>query len=87
MKSMFDVIRDSNAVALVQALVENHYRVNRMARTGGFLQHGNITLMSGIEADHVQAVIGLLHQTCCPSENSQHRATFFVVDMPYFEQI
>jgi len=87
MKSMFDVIRDSDAGAFVKAPVENHYRVNRMARTGGFLQHGNITLMSGIEADHVQAVVGLLHQTCCPSENSQHRATFFVVDMPYFEQI
>jgi hypothetical protein len=43
--------------------------------------------MSGIEADHVQAVIGLLHQTCCPSEDSQYRATFFVVDMPYCEQI
>jgi uncharacterized protein YaaQ len=87
MKLMFVVIRDSDADSVVQALVENHYRVTRMASTGGFLRHGNVTLMTGIEADHVQAVIDLLHQTCCPPEDSQHRATIFVVDMPYFEQI
>ena len=87
MKLMFVIVIDSDADAVVQALVENHYRVTRMASTGGFLRHGNVTLMTGIEADQVQVIIDLLHQTCCPPEDSQHRATIFVVDMPYFEQI
>ena len=87
MKLMFVVVRDSDADAVVQSLVENHYRVTRVASTGGFLRHGNVTLMTGIEEDQVQLVINLLHQACCPPEDSQHRATIFVVDMPYFEQI
>ena len=84
---MFVVIRDSDANSVVQSLVENHYRVTRMASTGGFMRRGNVTLMTGVEEDKVQVVIDLLHQTCCPPEDSQHRATIFVVDMPYFEQI
>ena len=84
---MFVVVRDADADRVVQALVENDYRVTRVASTGGFLRHGNVTLMTGVEEDKVQAVIDLLHQVCCPPEDSQHRATIFVVDMPYFEQI
>lgn len=87
MKLMIVVIRDLDADAVVQAMVENHFRVTRMASTGGFLRHGNVTLMTGIEETKVQTVIDLLHQTCCPPEDSQHRATIFLADMPYFEQI
>ena len=87
MKMVFVVIRDADADGVVQALVENQYRVTRMATTGGFMRHGNVTLMTGLEENQVQPVIDLLHKICCPSEDSQHRATLFVVDMPYFEQI
>ena len=48
---------------------------------------GNVTLMLGVEEGNVQMVIDLLRQACYPPEDSQHRATIFVVDMPYFEQI
>ena len=84
---MFIIIRDVDADAVVQALVENHCRVTRVAGTGGFMRHGNVTLMTGIEADQVQGVIDFLHQVCCPPEDLEHRATIFVVDMTYFAQI
>jgi uncharacterized protein YaaQ len=84
---MFVVIRDKDNDNVVQALIESDYRVTRVASTGGFLRSGNVTLMIGLEDDKIQTVIDLLHQTCCPPEESQHRATIFVVDMPYFEQI
>jgi uncharacterized protein YaaQ len=87
MKLMFIVVRDSDAETVVQALVEKDFRVTRVASTGGFLRHGNVTLMVGLEENKVQTVIDLLHQVCCPPEDSQHRATIFVMDMPYFEQI
>ena len=87
MKLMFVVVRDKDADAIVQLLVENDFRVTRVASTGGFLRHGNVTLMIGVEEGKVQAVIDLLHQACFPPEDSQHRATIFVVDMPVFEQI
>ena len=51
------------------------------------MNHGNVTLMTGIEENQVQLVINLLHEVCCPPEVAQNRATVFVVDMPYFEQI
>ena len=87
MKLIFAVIRDKDNENVVQALVESEYRVTRVASTGGFLRHGNVTLMIGVENDKIEAVIDLLRQSCCPPEESQHRATIFVVDMPYFEQI
>ena len=70
-----------------QSLIENQNRVTRVASTGCFMRHGNVTLMIGIEEDQVQAVIDLLYQACCPPEDLQYRATIFMVDMPYFEQI
>jgi uncharacterized protein YaaQ len=87
MKLMFVIVRDTDSENVVQSLIENDYRVTRVASTGGFLRHGNVTLMIGTEEEKIQAVIDLLHQVCSPPEDSQHRATIFVVDMPYFEQI
>jgi uncharacterized protein YaaQ len=87
MKLIFVVIRDKDNENVVQALTESDYRVTRVASTGGFLRHGNVTLMIGAEDDKIQTVIDLLRQNCCPPDDSQHRATIFVVDMPYFEQI
>jgi uncharacterized protein YaaQ len=87
MKLMFVIIRDTDSENVVQSLTENDYRVTRVASTGGFLRRGNVTLMVGIDGEKVEAVIELLKKACCPAEDSQHRATIFVVDMPYFEQI
>jgi uncharacterized protein YaaQ len=87
MKLMFVVIRDKDNDNVIRALIENDYRVTRVASTGGFLRRGNVTLMIGVDDAKIQAVIDLLHLACCPPEESHHRATIFVVDMPYFEQI
>jgi uncharacterized protein YaaQ len=87
MKLLFIILGDEDGDRALQALVENGFRVTRMASTGGFLRRGNITLMSGVAEDQVQAVIDLLRRTCKPATQAQHSATIFVVDMPLFEQI
>jgi uncharacterized protein YaaQ len=87
MKLMFIIVRDVDGGGVLQALVDENYRVTRVASTGGFLRHGNVTLMTGVEAEKVQSVINLLREVCCPPEDAEHRATIFVVDMPYFEQV
>ncbi len=87
MKLMFVILRDSDSESVTQALVDKGFRVTRVASTGGFLRRGNATLMAGVEDGQVQAGIDLIRQACGPAEESQHRATVFVVDMPYFEQI
>jgi len=87
MKLMFMIVRDTDADNVLQGLVDGGYRVTRVASTGGFLRHGNVTMMTGIEDDKVEGVIELLRKICCPSDDGGHSATIFVVDMPYFEQI
>jgi len=87
MKLMFVVIRDTDSDSVVQLLVENHYQITRVASKGGFMRHGNVTLLTGFEESPVQSVIDLLHQACCPPEEEQHRAAIFVVDVPYFSLI
>jgi uncharacterized protein YaaQ len=87
MKLLFMIVRDTDADAVLQGLVENQYRVTRVASTGGFLRRGNVTLMSGVEDGQVDKVMGLLRKLCCPSDERGHSATVFVVDMPFFEQI
>jgi uncharacterized protein YaaQ len=87
MKLMFVIVRDLDSDGVTQALVENGYRVTRVASTGGFLRRGNVTLMAGVQDDKVRAVIDLMRSACGPAEEAQHRATVFVVDMPYSEQI
>ncbi len=87
MKLMIVIVRDTDDENVIQMLVKNDYRVTRMASTGGFLKRGNVTLLIGVESDKVDAVLKLLPQACRPPEPNHHRATVFVVDMPYFEQI
>ncbi|MGE5224321.1 MAG: cyclic-di-AMP receptor [Omnitrophica WOR_2 bacterium] len=87
MKLMIIIIRDTDAENVVQELVNQEYRVTRMASTGGFLRRGNITLLVGVENEKVDHVIELLKKVCFPPEDNIHRATVFVSDMPYFAQI
>ena len=87
MKLMIVIVRDTDGDAVMQALIVQGFRVTRVASTGGFLRRGNVTLLIGVEAEKVDEVFEILRKTCQPVDQEQHRATVFVVDMPYFEQI
>lgn len=87
MKLMLMVVRDNDAEKVVQEIIQNGYRVTRMASTGGFLRRGNATLLAGVEDDQVDAVVGILRKACSPAEPDQHQATIFVVDMPQYTQV
>jgi len=87
MKLLFVIVRDTDDENVVHELIHNGYRVTRVASTGGFLRRGNITLMVGVEDDKIDSVIELLRKVCQPADAVQHRATIFVVDMPYFQQV
>ncbi len=51
MKLLIFVTEDAAADAAVDALVEQGFRVTRLASTGGFLRKGNTTLLLGVEDD------------------------------------
>jgi uncharacterized protein YaaQ len=88
MKMIIAIVWDTDDQAVVQQLVNHGYRVTRVASTGGFLRHGMVTLLIGVDSEKVQTVIDLVRDACRPPvEANQHRATVFVVNMPHFEQI
>jgi uncharacterized protein YaaQ len=87
MKLILAIIRDIDDIAVVSNLVQNRYRVTRLASTGGFLRKGNVTLVVGVEDQQVQSVIDLLQQACQPAHEGQHRVTLFVLNAEDYEHI
>ena len=88
MKLVIVIIRDSDDEAVIQALLQQEYRVTKMSSTGGFLKQGNVTLLIGVREERVQGALALVRENCSPPDDRyQHRATIFVVDMPHFEQV
>lgn len=87
MKLILGIVRSIDAGPVVDQLITEGYRVTRVASTGGFLRRGNVTLLIGAEDESVDHVIDVMRKTCSEPEPGQHRATVFVVNAPYFEQI
>ena len=48
----------------MQAVSQSGFAVTRLASSGGFLQQGNATLLIGVDDDKIDAVIGLLRESC-----------------------
>ncbi|MBN1995495.1 MAG: cyclic-di-AMP receptor [Anaerolineae bacterium] len=87
MKLIIAIVRDVDAGPVVDQLIAHHYRVTRVASTGGFLRRGNVTLLIGAEEQKVRPIIALLREACSPPDPNHHRATIFVVNAPHFEQV
>lgn len=65
MKLLVFVTDDAHADATVDALVEQGFRVTRLATTGGFLRRGNTTLLVGVE-DHLVDQANALVKAAAP---------------------
>ena len=87
MKMLIAIFKDSDADNVTQALTAESFRVTRIASTGGFLRHGTVTLLVGVEADKVDDAIALMRSHTAPASGSEKRATIFVVPVERFEQI
>jgi uncharacterized protein YaaQ len=64
MKLIVAIIHDEDVHGLVQQLMDENYRVTKLASTGGFLKSGNTTLLIGVEKEKVDTVIGIIKDTC-----------------------
>lgn len=60
MKLIIFVTNDPHADPAVDALVEQGFRVTRLATTGGFLRRGNTTLLVGVEDNQVERAQSLV---------------------------
>lgn len=65
MKLVIAIVHDEDANKLVDKLNESHFRVTKLASTGGFLKSGNTTLLTGVEKEKkVDDVLALIREIC-----------------------
>ena len=77
MKLILAVIDDEDAFHVLDALNEKGFYVTKLASTGGFLRSGKTTLISGVQEERIEELIGILEKKCksrkqITSVNSTH---------------
>ncbi|RME89558.1 MAG: hypothetical protein D6770_04200 [Anaerolineae bacterium] len=88
MSLVIAVVRDSDSDAIIKALVEADFRVTRIASTGGFLRHGNSTLLIGVNSDRVKEVFQIIREHSTPSVDfGLMRGMAFALKVERFEQV
>jgi uncharacterized protein YaaQ len=88
MKLVIAIVKDSDAMDVSDALVENDFRMTRIASTGGFLRRGNVTLLIGVEQEQLEVLFATIQAACRPPENpNEHKATVFVLPAEDFVQL
>ncbi len=88
MKLVIAIVKDSDAMNVSDALVENSFRVTRIASTGGFLRRGYVTLLIGVEEDSLDTLFTTVENAChAPATAGEHKATVFVLPAEDFVQL
>ena len=64
MKMVVAFVQNEDAAHTVRALSAAGITVTRLASSGGFLQQGNATLLSGVDDDRVNEVVRIIRENC-----------------------
>lgn len=81
MKLIIVVVEDDDAPALIRELSTHGYSSTKLASTGGFLLHGNTTLLVGVDDSQVDPVIDLIRKICV-----RRKRLFFMRRLKYQPQ-
>jgi uncharacterized protein YaaQ len=63
-KLVIVITDDDGANALIEKLVERGYPATKVSSTGGFLRKGSATILSGVDSDDVDLVLGIIRTEC-----------------------
>ena len=63
-KLVIVITDDGEADTLIDKLIERGYPATKVSSTGGFLRKGSATILSGIEAEDVDLVMGIIRTEC-----------------------
>src|SRR5687767_11057984 len=63
-KLVIVITDDDGANALIEKLVERGHPATKVSSTGGFLRKGSATILSGVEAEDVDLVLGIIRTEC-----------------------
>ena len=64
MKLLIAIVQDEDAGRVVSALMDKGFGVTKLATTGGFLRAGNTTLISGVEDEKLDEMLGVIEKIC-----------------------
>ena len=71
MKLMYIIVRQDNESDVVNALINEKFRITKLATSGGFLRKGNTTLFSCVEDKDVDKAISIIKNECGESQKIQ----------------
>ncbi len=88
MKMILAILRDEDNEKVSQGLLSQDFRVTRIASTGGWLHHGNTTLLIGVEDEKVEPAIAIIRANCqSPVEPGGRHATLFILNVAQYEHL
>jgi len=88
MKLIIAIVQTADSADVANALLEQGFRVTKLASTGGFLRRGSTTMLIGVEDDQVEEVINTIKNSLhTPSEPAVKQGAVFVLPVSRFEQI
>lgn len=87
MRLLIVIINERDTESTLNRLVEEEFRVTKIASTGGFLRKNNTTLLIGTEEARVDEAIELIREATSPGDEGQRRATVFVLNVAEFNQL
>jgi len=64
LKLVVVIASDADADRLMRRLVQQGYPATKIGSTGGFLRRGNATILSGVEAGEIDAVLTTVRAEC-----------------------
>ena len=64
MKLVVAIVQDEDAGNLVESLVKAGFGTTRINTAGGFLRHGNATVLVGVEEKQVSEALVVIRQNC-----------------------
>lgn len=67
MKLIIAIVHDQDAGKIIDEFSDNNLKITKMSSTGGFMQAGNTTLLSGVEDDEVGRAVKIIE------DNSESR--------------
>lgn len=68
MKLVLAVVQDQDSTRLLNELMDNNFRVTKLASTGGFLKSGNTTFIIGTEDIRVDKALQIIKDNCSSRE-------------------
>lgn len=79
MKLIIAIVQDRDIVRLEEELTSNHFRMTKLASTGGFLKSGNTTVLIGLEDEKIPMCMRIIERCCKSRETTTNMMS---VNMP-----